>query len=108
MICGKIADFMMQGIAVFIAFVIAQIIVLIVGYFVKGARKAPGLGQVNGFLGLVAGPAEGFLVVWIIMYAAACISTTTLGQGLLAGIDQSKFLTYLYDHNLVMAFLSTM
>ena len=81
---------------------------LIVGYFVKGARKAPGLGQVNGFLGLVAGAAEGFLVVWIIMYAAACISTTTLGQGLLAGSDQSKFLTYLYDHNLVMAFLSTM
>lgn len=108
MICGKIADFMMQGIAVFIAFVIAQIIVLIVGYFVKGARKAPGLGQVNGLLGLVAGAAEGFLVVWIIMYAAACISTTTLGQGLLAGINQSKFLTYLYDHNLVMAFLSTM
>ena len=42
MMRGKIADFMMQGIAVFIAFVIAQIIVLIVGYFCQRCQKGTG------------------------------------------------------------------
>lgn len=50
MICGKIADFMMQGIAVFIAFVIAQIIVLIVGYLSKVPERHRGSGRSMAFL----------------------------------------------------------
>ena len=108
MLCHQIADFMMQGIATIVSLIIAQIIVLVVGFFVKGARRAPGIGHINGLLGLVAGAAEGFLVIWIIMYVAACVSTTTFGQGVILGVEQSTFLTYLYQHNLFMAFVSTM
>lgn len=108
MLCHQIADFMMQGIATIVSLIIAQIIVLVVGFFVKGARRAPGIGHINGLLGLVAGVAEGFLVIWIIMYVAACVSTTTFGQGVILGVEQSTFLTYLYQHNLFMAFVSTM
>lgn len=108
MLCHQIADFMMQGIATIVSLLIAQIIVLVVGFFVKGARQAPGIGHINGLLGLVAGAAEGFLVIWIIMYVAACVSTTTFGQGVILGVEQSTFLTYLYQHNLFMAFVSTM
>ena len=107
LIAVQLTDFMVQGIAVIVAFVIAQILVWIVGCFIKGVGKIPGIRQINGALGLVAGALEGFIVVWILMYIAACISTTTLGQGIIADINDNVFLTYLYNHNLIMAFIST-
>lgn len=104
----KISDFILQGISVLIAFLIAQILVGIVGGIVKAVGRIPVINSINGFFGLIAGAVEGFLVIWVLMYLVACVSGTTIGQGIAMDIADSKFLTYLYDHNLLMSIISTL
>lgn len=104
----KISDFILQGISVLIAFLIAQILVGIVGGIVKAVGRIPVINGINGFFGLIAGAVEGFLVIWVLMYLVACASGTTIGQGIAMDIADSKFLTYLYDHNLLMSIISTL
>jgi hypothetical protein len=95
-----------QGIAVLLAFVIAEIAVLIVGILVKGLGRAPVIRQVNGLFGLLAGAVEGFLIVWILMFLAACLGSTSFGQTVIAEIYQNAFLVFLYEHNLITALVS--
>lgn len=103
----RITDFILQGIAVLIAFVLAEIIVSIVGGIVKSVGKVPVIKEVNSFLGIIAGAVEGVLVIWILMYIVACICGTALGERIISDIDASTFLSYLYHHNLIMVFVST-
>ncbi len=103
----QIADFVTQGIAVIVTFVIAEIFVVIITELVKSIGKLPVIRGVNNFLGIIAGAVEGFIIIWIVMYIVACTCSTTIGQGILADINASRFLTYLYHHNLVLAFIAT-
>lgn len=104
----KISDFIIQGISVLIAFVIARILVGIVGGIVKAVGRIPVVNGVNGFFGMIAGAVEGFLVIWLLMYLVACASGTTVGQGIAMDISNSRFLSYLYNHNLLMSIISTL
>ena len=103
----RIAEFILQGIAVLVAFILAEIIVAIVGGIVKSVGRVPVVKEVNSFLGIVAGAVEGLLVIWILMYVVACVCSTALGERIISDIDASAFLSYLYDHNLIMVFVST-
>ncbi len=103
----EIARFIVRGISVLIALVIANIIVWIVGSMVKSVGRVPVIREVNSLLGIAAGAVEGFLIIWILMYIGVCISNTTIGQGMIQDIYESQFLTYLYQHNLIMAFVAT-
>lgn len=100
-------DFIVKGVAMLITFLLAEIIVAFLGILIRGLGKAPVIRQVNGFLGLIAGAAEGFLVVWILMFAVSCLQGTSAGQALLADIYQNEFLIFLYEHNLIMVFAAT-
>lgn len=104
----KIADFILQGVAVFIAFVIGGLMAGLIEGVVKAVGKMPVIHGVNGALGLVAGLVEGLLIVWLLMYLVACISGTVLGQNVTADIEKSRFLIYLYDHNLLMIIISSL
>ena len=104
----QVADFVIQGIAVIVTFVIAEIFVVIVTGLVKSIGKLPVIRGVNNFLGIIAGAVEGFIIIWIVMYIVAFTCSTTIGQGILADINASRFLTYLYNHNLVVAFIATL
>lgn len=104
----QISDFALQGIAVLMSFVIAEIFVAIARGLVESMGKLPVIREVNNFLGIIAGAVEGFIVIWILMYMTACACGTTIGQMFLANINASAFLTYLYQHNLIFAIISTL
>lgn len=103
----QVADFIMEGIAVLISFVIAEIAVAIVGGIVKSVGRIPVVKEVNSLLGIIAGAVEGFLVVWLLMYLIICFYNTEYAQLVIGYIHQNEFLTYLYNHNLVMVFIAS-
>ncbi len=100
-----LSDFIIKGIAVLIAMIIAGIITRLVGYIIHLVGDLPVISGINGFFGLAAGAIQGFLLVWIIMYVIAWISTSETGQILIGYIGDSRFLTYLYQHNLIITIL---
>lgn len=104
----KIADFILQGVAVFIALIIGSLAAGLIEGIVKAVGKVPVIHGVNGALGLVAGMVEGLLIIWMLLYLVACISGTALGQNITADIEESSFLTYLYHHNLLMIMISSL
>lgn len=101
-----VADFVLQGISVMLSFAAAILIVFVVGGLVKGLGMLPLVKEINGLMGIIAGAAEGFLLVWILMYIATCICGTPLGQTVISDIKENAFLLFLYEHNLFLAFLS--
>lgn len=103
MIAEKFADLMIRGIAVLIAFVIAQLVVWFVGNVINTVGEAPVVSGINGFLGFATGVVQGFLYVWILMYLVTLTSANEISQQIIAYIHQNPFVTYLYQHNIVMA-----
>lgn len=104
-IVSGITEFLMKGISVAIAFVIALVIAGIVGILVASVADLPGLQGINLLFGLIVGAFQGLLYVWLLMYVTLVLSPTSFGQTLLAMIQENAFLTYLYRHNLVFAIL---
>lgn len=89
-------------VAFFILFAIAQ---AIIGAF-DVLAKLPLVKGVNRFLGLFAGFFEGIVSVWIFFTIVAAISKTALGFFFLMMIEESPFLNYIYEHNLILQILS--
>lgn len=101
----KLLDFMIRGIAVLIAFVVAQLIVWFVGNIISAVGDAPIVSGINGFLGFAAGAVQGFLYVWILMYLVSLTGASGFSQQIIMYINQNPFTDYLYQHNIVMAII---
>ncbi|MCR5144414.1 MAG: CvpA family protein [Lachnospiraceae bacterium] len=104
-IADKITMFIMHCLAVVITFLIAELLVFIVGLVIKAVGRMPVVKPANLLLGVIGGAFEGVFVVWILFYIVACISTTALGQDIIAQIYQNPLLITLYENNLIMSIL---
>ncbi len=58
-----------NAIGVILIFIVATISLCLIGYLVKAIVKLPLIHQVNGFLGLILGIIEGFVIVWVLCVA---------------------------------------
>lgn len=67
--------------------------------------KLPVIGEVNRFLGLLAGFVKGMLLVWLVFAFLAMGSGTSLGTQLIKLIYESKLLVWLYENNMVLSIL---
>lgn len=104
-ISQKLLDFMIRGIAVLIAFIVAQLVVWFVGNIISAVGDAPIVSGINGFLGFAAGAVQGFLYVWILMYLVSLTSASGFSQQIIAYIHQNSFTEYLYQHNIILAII---
>ena len=102
-VAQQLVDYAIRGIAILIAFVVAQLIVWLVGNIISAVGDAPVINGINGLLGFLAGAVQGFLYVWILMYLVALTGVTAFSQQIITYIYQNSFLVYLYQHNAVMA-----
>lgn len=102
-VAQQLVDYAIRGIAILIAFVVAQLIVWLVGNIISAVGDAPVISGINGLLGFLAGAVQGFLYVWILMYLVALTGATAFSQQIITYIYQNAFLVYLYQHNAVMA-----
>lgn len=99
---ASITDFIMEGIAFFIALSVAGIATGILVNVIDIISFLPIIHSTNKLLGIVAGGIRGLLVVWLGMYVIALTATSETAEQLHIYIEESSFLLYLYDNNLVL------
>ncbi len=76
-------------------------IIKIVIFPAKVVAKLPVVSSVDRLLGVVIGVAETLVVFWMLCYAMMYIEFGTLNTQILMMIEESKFLTALYQYNLL-------
>ncbi len=105
----SIAHFIIEGIAFFTALIVAGIISACLGNVLDLVSYLPIIHGANKALGALAGILKGTILVWLGFYIITIFATTDIGKQLLIYIEESSFLLYLYNHNIVleiiMAFL---
>lgn len=74
----------------------------IVGYVLHLVTRLPVLKQVNGFMGLVLGLLEAYILIGILFVLITAFTHTELGMTLMEQIGSSRVLTFMYNYNLVV------
>ncbi|MCI8327806.1 MAG: CvpA family protein [Lachnospiraceae bacterium] len=100
-VAEQMARFIVNGIALFIAWIICIIILHFLKGIVDGISKLPILKSVNHILGAVIGFVEGLLIVWLFFYFIKIMQAIPMGQELLSLIKDSEILTILFENNFV-------
>lgn len=96
-LAGVIYNIMVHIIILIIVFLIIKIIVAatdIIG-------SLPVINQANHVLGVIAGIAEGVIVIWFVFALISLIARTDYGTTLLSYINNSRILTWLNDNNII-------
>lgn len=79
-VLGKVVEpltvTLMSGACFIVIFLLALIAMLLITHAANLATKLPGLKQVNGFLGLLVGVAEGLVLVWVLAKGLTWIAST--------------------------------
>ena len=101
-----LADLFLQGISTLAAMIAGAIVSAMLSAVLGFIGKLPIIGFANSLLGLVAGAANGLLIIWIGFYLVAVLCTTELGSNIIKQIYENEFLTYLYENNVVLSLLS--
>lgn len=100
-----LAQLAVDGIAFFTALIICAILLHILGGLIDVVSMIPVLKGINRILGLAAGLLQGLIMVWLFLYLVTVIQAFPVGQELLALVQESTFLTRLYQNNLVVYFV---
>lgn len=100
-----LADWILRGISFFAAYLLVTIVLRLVVGILDIISKLPILKGINRTLGGVAGLVQGLLIVWMLLFIAALACTTKAGQAVLAEVESSKFLSFLYQNNILMLLL---
>lgn len=88
-----------------IVFAIMYIILGILFRLVNGISKLPLINELNKGLGLLFGLLKGVLAVWIFFIAITVLYNTEFAQAAMACVNDSAFLGWLFDNNLIMNIL---
>lgn len=100
--------------------VLARVVVILLFYFagvlalkwvlgmLKLMTKLPLVHGLNKLMGAVAGLAEGFLVVWLLLYIIQINNGNFFGIDAAASIQESTFLNFLFQNNLIGHLMTTL
>jgi len=98
----KITDFIINGIAFFLALIICVILMHFLEGVIDIVSKIPILKGVNKILGIIAGLLQGLIMVWLFFYLVTIFQNVSWGQKVLSMIQSSNFLSNLYENNIIL------
>ena len=104
-ISARLASLALNAIIYVIVFVIVFLTVRVLFIVTKVIEKIPVLKDVNKLMGLLLGVAEGLIVVWLLFALVTACSRFDWAASALADIGGNGFLSFIYDHNLIMGTL---
>lgn len=96
-----VAGIIINMIACVLTFIIVLLILRILVNVLDLVAKLPVLSAMNRLGGVVAGAAEGVLIVWLMFFVITLCKSSEMCQGLLNDINQSAFLKLIYENNLI-------
>lgn len=104
-IAEQIAHYIIKGIAFFITLLLAGIIVFWISHVLNLVSHIPAIQGPNKILGAAVGIFKGLVLVWLMFYIFELFGTNESGRQFLQYIDESLFLSFLYEHNILLQIL---
>ena len=100
------AGIILKVLAFIAAFLLITLLLRLTIFTLDRIAELPVLHGINKFLGLLCGAGMGLLVIWVFFLVLTLFWSTKFGQDCSAQIDQSRFLTFLYDKNILLKYIS--
>lgn len=101
----SMAELVVKGIAFLTALFAAWIVVHIISQLLGIVSKIPIIKGANRSLGLLAGGVYGLIIVWIIFCVVTIGAASEFGAVIISYIYEDRFLTYLYENNLILTLI---
>lgn len=103
---GRIADFMIKIISLFLTFLLVSIVMGIFGKVLGKIFSFPILSMVNRIGGGVLGAAKGICMIWIFFLIISVFWDSVWAQNSYYLIKENAITSYLYDKNMFLYFLN--
>ncbi len=97
----RLANIIIKAITFIILFIILFIITRILFRISRKVNKVPVIGLVNRFTGAVLGLAQALIIIWCACFIVMALAGTEFGVSCMDTINGSKFLSLLYNNNLL-------
>lgn len=102
-----VAIIIIKAIAFILTFIVLLLLLGLLCRVLDIVAKLPVLHGINKLLGCAAGIVQGIVIIWLLCVFLTAISGTALGRDIFEMIDESRFLTYIYDNNLIITFVTS-
>ncbi len=105
-----IGSYLARLIANIVSFLLTLIVVTIVVRTILCTigfiGKLPVIGGLNRIAGGILGIGTGLIVVWVLFIIITLMYDSEIGKQCFAGIAENEFLTYLYENNVLMNYIT--
>ena len=102
---AQIAHSAASLIALVIVLIAARLVIFAIDKLLGLASKIPIIGPTDKMLGLIAGGVKGILYCWIILAVIAMLALTGANTELVAMVNASPILAWLYENNFIVNML---
>ena len=100
-VTGYLTDMIVRILVFIILFLGIFILLHVIVVWLDLIAKLPILSGLNQIAGAVLGAAEALVFIWIACLVFTALSGTALGRGVLAQVEASIWLSWLYEHNML-------
>lgn len=100
-----LTNIVINAISFIITFLIALTVLWIVSIMLNIISKLPLLNAVNKTAGLAVGLIQGLVIVWVLFIFLTAFSGLEFGATAMGMVSESKFLSILYNNNLLLGFV---
>lgn len=105
-IVNSVSNVIFSAIVYLVFFLILLALASVIGMLLDIVSKLPVLKQVNKLAGMAVGLVQGLLIVWLLAILVMVFGNFEFAATIHKQIDANGFLTFLYDKNLIMYFVT--
>jgi uncharacterized membrane protein required for colicin V production len=95
----ELADTIINALSFAIAFVVITFVLRTTVFTLDIIANLPIIKGINQYAGLILGAGEGLIIVWLLFLVITIMGNTQLGGILTNYIEDSKFLSFIYNYN---------
>ena len=99
------ADLIMRGISFLLSLILGVIVSILIQKLLGFISKLPLIGFADSICGLAAGAISGLILVWVLLFLVALMSTTNFGSTVISYIYENDFLIWLYENNILISII---
>ncbi len=106
-VSNYLTGIIINAMAFLITFIVILILLWVICIALDIVSKLPLLKQINKTAGILAGLVHGLVIVWLFFILLTVFSSTELGQKALQMIGESQLLSFIYNNNYLLTFITS-
>ncbi len=101
-----VTGIIINAVAFILTFILSVIVLWALCFALDIVSKLPILNSINKLAGLAAGLVHGMVIVWVAFILLTMFSGAKFGQDAFAMIEENQILSFIYDNNLLLKFVT--